>query len=116
MARRPALGSVRDGDQPDRHLQLVAGASHSPLEHRLNPKPFGDLLRLERAALEYEARSVRGDAQGSQRRERVRDPFGQAVGEVVLVRLHTEVGEGQPRDRRGGHRRSVESAGGQATP
>ena len=83
----------------------VPGFAHAAFEHVAHAKFAADLAHVDRLALVGERRVARDDEQPARSRQRRDDILGDAVGEILLLRIAAHVLEGQHRDRRLGRKR-----------
>ena len=94
------MGAAFDVDQLNGHPQAVAGALHRPLQGVAHVERLADLASVDGAALVGEGR-VAGDHEAAvDAREVGRQALGDAVDEILLVRVAREIGEGQDHDRK----------------
>ena len=87
-------------DQLGGDAHAVAGFAHRALEDVANAKLAADLLHADRLALERETRIAGDDEEPTDARERGDDLLDHAVGEILLLRVAAQIGEGQHRNRR----------------
>ena len=100
VALRPQVEAVLDLHQLDRDAEPLAGLADAALEHRRDPQRAPDFGDRGAFAFERKCRGARRDAQPADLAEDVQELLGQAVGEVLVVLVAAQVGEGEHRDRR----------------
>ena len=96
----PQMPAVERVDELGVDPDVLAVPPHAALQHVANPQILGDLLHLGRLVLVGPAR-VAGDDEDARQLGEVGDQIlGHAVREVTLLRVATQIVEGQDRDRR----------------
>src|ERR1700730_8309322 len=87
-------------DKLTRDANAISGLAHAAFEYVAHPKLASDLLHVYGPALVREARITCDHKQPTKERQRHRDILHDAIGEVLLLRVGTEVLEGEHRYRR----------------
>lgn len=95
---RPEMEAGRDVDELRGDTDPVTLLAHAPFQHGARAQRATDLADVPVHALEGEGGGTRHDAQRLHARQGRDQLFGQAVAEILVVRVATEVGEGQHRD------------------
>jgi hypothetical protein len=85
-------------DQLRRDPDLVALLAHAALEDVGHAEPLADGAQVLLLALEGEGGGAPGDAEILDPGQHVEQLLGQALGEILVVRVHRHVDEGQHRD------------------
>lgn len=96
-------------DQLGREPESPAGAPDAALEHGADLEPSSDRPDVFQLALECEGRCPGHHMQPADLRQRIDQLVGHSIGEVLVLGVGTQVGEGEHRDgllgrRRSGHR------------
>ncbi len=99
-ALRPDVGAVAAGDQLGRDAYAWTGFAHAAFEQELDAEFLADVLHLHRATLVGERGVARDDGEARDLREISDDVLGDAVAEILLLRVAAHIGEWQDRDRR----------------
>ena len=76
----------------------IARLADAPLEHVANAERLADFLHMDVLALEGERGIAGDDEELRQFRQGRDDVLGDAVGEIVLLRIAAHILEGQDRD------------------
>src|SRR6516164_3645613 len=87
-------------DQLRRDAHPSAGFAHRAFEHIADTELSADLLHLDRLAFVRKARIAGDHEEPADAGERGNDLLNHAVGEIFLLRVTAQIGEGQYRDRR----------------
>ena len=91
----PEMVAVGDVDELCGDANPPAGAPHATLEHRGDVELLTDAAEIEVLALEGEGRCPRRHAQAGQLGQGVDDLLGDAIGEILVLGVAADVGEGQ---------------------
>ena len=91
---RPQVETVGDADELRRYAHRVALPPDTALEHVGDVEHVADEAQVFVLALEAEGGGTAGDLQVRYLRELVQEFFGEAVGEVLVLRVRTHVDEG----------------------
>jgi hypothetical protein len=100
VALRPDVIARCGVDQLGGHPDTLAAAPHAAFDHVAHAELAADLRDVDRRAAKHEGGVAGDDEQQAEARQLGDDVLGDAVGEVVLLRVARHVGEGQHRDRR----------------
>src|SRR6185295_3413027 len=92
---RPAVIAALRIDQLRGDAHVVAGTLHAAFEHAGNAECLTDLAQVLRLALERESRSAGCDLEPRNLGQRVEDFVGDAVAEVIGLRITAHVDEWQ---------------------
>ena len=97
---RPSLIAVDDVDELRRNAQRRSGLSDATLENRADVQLATDLPDVDVLALEREGGTSGNHVQAFHAGQGIDDLLGNPVAEELLLRIATEVVEGQHGDRR----------------
>ena len=100
VALGPDLTARGAVDQPDGETEPVAGTAHAAFQHMADPKPGAGIDRRARARLQGETGLACRHEQPGDLRELGDQVLGDALGEIVLVRVAAEIDERQDGDGR----------------
>ena len=95
---RPEMLVALRIDQLRDDAHAIAGAAHAPLEDRRSIQLRTDLAQAVLAFLERHDRGPRNHLETADLRQVGNDIFGDAVGEVLVLRIRAQVEERQYRD------------------
>ena len=96
----PEMRSTGSFDQLRRNAYPLPCFPYRSFEHVPHVEVLPDLLHVDRAALVGEARIARDDKEPADARERRNDLPDHAVGKILLLRIASDIGERQYRNRR----------------
>ena len=86
-------------DELRRDPELLPVAPHAALQEVLHPQECANARHVVATVLQGEGRGARDHLQLAERGQPVEDFLGDAVGEIDLLRIAAQVGEGQHRHR-----------------
>src|SRR6516164_3854916 len=96
----PEMGAVKGIDQLCGDAYPLPSFAHRAFEDIADAEFAPHLLHVDRLALVREGRVASDDEQRRITRQGSDDLLDHAVGEIFLLRVATQIGEGQYRDRR----------------
>src|SRR5260370_39769868 len=95
---RPAVGARHGIDELRGDADTVAAAPDAPLQQVASVKLQADLPEIDRLALVLEGRIAADDHELGESRQLGCNVLGDAVAEIVLLRVAAEIGEWEDRD------------------
>ena len=95
---RPGMAAALAVDQLTGHAYPVARLAHAALQHVMHAKCPRDILNIAAFPFEGEAGVAGDDEQALEAGQLGDDILGDAIGEIVLLRIAGHIGEGQHRD------------------
>ena len=98
-AAGPDLLATAAVDESCVELQALSVTTHAAFEHGRHAEPLGHVLGVDVATLEAERGRTCDDLEARHASEPVEHLLGEAVGEVLLLGIATQIGEGQYGDR-----------------
>ncbi len=103
VASRPEVAGIGGADELHGDAEPLARAPHAAFEDGVDAQLLAQAADGVVLPREAEARAARRDAQARQRAERVQQLLGDALAEVLLLRVAGEVEERKHRERRALH-------------